>query len=123
MLRLPLSVPAAVGKKVTWTEHESPATKVVPQLFVSANLASADMASSSFVPPVLVIVTVWAGLVVPISSLVNVRLAGETVSDVGKNSYAPRSTTLFKMRGLPSRSVVGRLGALLVPKSMAGEPD
>ena len=66
MLRLPLSVPAAVGKKVAWTEHENPAAKVVPQLFVSAKLASADMASSSFVPPVLVIVTVCAALLLPI---------------------------------------------------------
>ena len=36
-------------------------------------------------------------------------------------SYAPISTTLFTMRGLPSRSVA-TVTLRLLPASMAGEP-
>ena len=66
MVRLPVSVPAAVGVKVTLMAHAAPGATLGPQLSVSPKLVSTVIPRRRFCVPVLVTVTVWAGLVVPV---------------------------------------------------------
>ena len=74
---VPLTVPAAVGEKVTLTVQLAPCATLPLQVLVSANWALAAMELSVRVPvPPLVNVTVWAALVVPIFCAAKVRLAG-----------------------------------------------
>src|SRR5436190_8725265 len=83
MVRLPVTFPATVGAKVTLIEHAAPGATLGPQLSVSPKLVSTVIPRRSFCVPVLVTVTVWTRLVVPVCSLPKVRLVGETVSVVG----------------------------------------
>ena len=77
MVNVPVLVPLAVGLKVTEMKHFAPATRVVPQAWVSAKSPLTLMPLIVNVPaPVLLRVTVCAPLVVPVVWLPNVRLAG-----------------------------------------------
>src|ERR1041384_8480035 len=70
-------------------------------------------------------------LEVPTAMVPKSSAAGDKLAEgvlVSTNSYAPMSTVLVQvaalpkaLRGLPSRSCCGRLGALLLPASIAGE--
>jgi hypothetical protein len=60
----PTIVPVAVGVKVTLIVQLAPAANPVPQVFVCANGALATM-EVNVTEPLLVSVTVWAGLVEP----------------------------------------------------------
>ena len=65
-VRLPLTVPTAVGAKVTLTVHDAPAASDEPQVLVCPYWAEAVMPDSvAAAAPLLVIVTVRAALVVP----------------------------------------------------------
>jgi hypothetical protein len=125
---LPVMFPVTVGEKLTLMEQLAPVANEEPQLSVSAKFALTDIANKSFWFPVFVKVTVCDALVVPSGWGPKVRLFGTKVMVVGETSYAPRSTTAMPSplpsttRGLPSKSVVGRLGAELFPASTAGEP-
>ena len=66
IVRLPARFPATVGVKVTLIEHAAPGATLGPQLSVSPKLVSTVIPRRRFCVPVLVTVTVWAGLVVPV---------------------------------------------------------
>lgn len=73
------------------------------------------------VEPVLVKLALCEALEVPINCPPKDRLFGEIfAAEVFTTSYTPRSI-VPTMRGLPSKSVVGRLGAALLPALTAGE--
>src|SRR5256885_678401 len=65
-VKVPIRVPLAVGEKVTLIEHAAPGATLGPQLSVSPKLVSTVIPRRRFCVPVLVTVTVWAGLVVPV---------------------------------------------------------
>jgi hypothetical protein len=78
-VREPVRVPAAVGLKVTLMMQESPAVTLLPQLLVSEKSPLTVMlATASAALPVLLRVTVWGALVVPVACEPNVRLGGAT---------------------------------------------
>src|SRR5262249_15243697 len=65
IVRLPVRLPEAIGRKVTLTVHDAPAASAVPQLLVwlkSPEVPTLDRAAAAV--PVLVTVTACAGLVV-----------------------------------------------------------
>ena len=82
------------------------------------------------VTPVLFKVTGCGLLVTPTGCGEKTRLLGEiAAAEVFPTSYAPRSTIATPsllpstMRGLPSKSVVGRFGVVLSPASIAEDPS
>jgi len=78
---VPVTVPFATGVKVTEMLHEAPAAMVGVQVVVSAKPALALMLEMvRLAAPVLVRVIVCAGLVVPLSCVLKVRLVGERVT-------------------------------------------
>jgi hypothetical protein len=82
-LRLAVTVPLAVGVKVTLIVQFEPAASVVPHVVVCANLAALVPVSETAMPvivavPVFVSVTVCAGVVVESVGSDNVSEAGES---------------------------------------------
>jgi hypothetical protein len=81
-LRVALRVPLAEGVKVTLMGHVASAATELPHVLVSAKSPALAPVSMMLVmlsgaPPLFVIVTAWALLVVPSDWLANVKLAGD----------------------------------------------
>ena len=78
--RVPLADPAAVGVNFTVAVQDPPAAMVVPQVLVWLNgPVTATEETVAAVVPGLVTVTVWDGLVDPVTVLGNETLDGDAV--------------------------------------------
>lgn len=77
----PVLVPPAVGVKLTLSVHEPPAPKPPPQLLVTAKSPLAVMLlKASVAPPLLLIVTVCAALVLPAVCEAKLKVLGLSVT-------------------------------------------
>lgn len=80
-----VTLPAAVGAKVTGIVQIPPAAKLEPHGFVAPKLALAAMGPTASAPvPVFVSVTVWATSVEPVAWASKVRPVGDSVTDTAR---------------------------------------
>jgi hypothetical protein len=126
----PSRVPSAAGVNVTLKVHDvPPLTPAAPQLFICEKSPVIPIWENwKHVAPVLLSVAGFGLLEVFSACPAKARLLVEKLTAADRtNSYAPMSTVLMqsllpsRMRGFPPKSVCGRLGAALVPASIAGE--
>lgn len=97
----PLRVPVDLGIKVKLIAQLAPAVTLDPQLFVWAKsplVAILAIVSATFL--ILVSVTVWALLVVPMICPANARLAGDTVREGFATPVADSATTVGELLAL-----------------------
>ena len=103
----PVSVPAAVGVKVTEIVQLAPAGRLDGQAVVSAKLPEAAMPLIERAPaPVFVKVTVCAALVVPTVWLANVRLVGDKLIVGVAAAAVPLSDTACGLAAALSVNVI-----------------
>ena len=131
-LRVPVRIPGNVGTKLTCTEQLCPAGIPTPQEFVCAKLPATLKPVIRKQPcPVLASTSGSGALPFPTTVSGNARAVDERLADPGAagwDSYTPRSITKLHWpesspsRAAPEMSCAGKLGFVMSPVSMAGDP-
>jgi len=116
----PLAGPLAVGENLTRIVQFAPTASVVVQLppLRLNGAVTATLMPVNPTAPVLVSVSVWFALFVPVRVLAKVSEVGATLADaviVPASSTAPMSNPVPCGRGLPKKSLVGAATPLAVP--------
>jgi len=104
---VPLAVPFTCGENVTEIVQLPATARLAPQVLVCANpLLAFMLVSVTVAVPVLVSVTVWAGLVVPLNCVLKVRLVGDKDTVVAADAITPEKADTVasdKRAHLPKR--------------------
>jgi hypothetical protein len=120
MVSVPLSVPVAVGEKVTLIVQEPPPETLPTQLSVSPKpVVAATLVMVSALVPVLVMVTCCGPLVVPTNCPANVTVDAERLPLAGEPNLLMKASAWPVIEVCKAPAVIGKLEERVDPATYA----